>query len=144
MYNVVESWDKIGKSGFKVCLFRLKKINFSNSEEIKKVKIGTLVKLKPNGLEPKWFSIGVDATNAQKLNSSSPFAQAILEKNIGEMIEFGNGFQILEVKKQNIEVEYLDKIPTTSGGFFVSIAIKDSTDILSLFYAGSYYALSKK
>ena len=77
---------------------RLKKINFSNSEEIKKVKIGTLVKLKPNGLEPKWFSIGVDATNAQKLNSSSPFAQAILDKNIGEMIEFGNGFQILEVK----------------------------------------------
>lgn len=52
--------------------------------------------------------------------------------------------QVLEVKKQNIEVEYLDKMPTTSGGFCVSITIKDSTDILSLFYAGSYYVLNKK
>ena len=52
--------------------------------------------------------------------------------------------QVLEVKKQNIEVEYLDKKPTSSGGFFVSIAIKDSTDILSLFYAGCYYGLNKK
>lgn len=52
--------------------------------------------------------------------------------------------QVLEVKKQNIEVEYLDKVPTTSGGFFVSITINDPTDILSLFYAGCYYALNKK
>ena len=52
--------------------------------------------------------------------------------------------QILEIKKQNIEVEYLDKMPTPSGGFFISVTIKDSTDILSLFYAGSYYVLNKK
>jgi hypothetical protein len=52
--------------------------------------------------------------------------------------------QALEVKKQNIEIEYLDKMPTRSGGFFVSITIKDSTDILSLFYAGCYYGLNKK
>lgn len=52
--------------------------------------------------------------------------------------------QVLEIKKQNIEVEYLDKMPTPRGDFYVSITIKDSTDILSLFYAGSYYALGKK
>lgn len=98
MYYVVDSWDKIGKSGFKVCLFKLKKIDFSFSEGITKVKIGTLVQIKPNGLEPIWFSIGVDAPNAQKLNSTSPFAQAILDKNTGEMIEFGKGFEILEIK----------------------------------------------
>jgi len=104
LYNVIESWDKIGKSGFKICLFRLKKIDFSFSEGVKKVKIGTLVQMKPNGLEPKWFSIGVDAPNAQKLNSTSAFAQAILDRNTGEMVEFGKGFKILEIKNfLNIE-----------------------------------------
>ena len=52
--------------------------------------------------------------------------------------------QVIEIKKQNIAVEYLDNKPTPSGGFFVSITIKDPVDLLSLFYAGSYYALSRK
>jgi hypothetical protein len=52
--------------------------------------------------------------------------------------------QVIEIRKQKIEVEYLDSEPTPSGGFFVSITIKDAIDVLALFYAGSYYVLNKK
>jgi hypothetical protein len=50
--------------------------------------------------------------------------------------------QIEEVKKQKLEVEYLGT--SKSGGLHVSITITDGTDLLSLFYAGCYYALNKK
>jgi hypothetical protein len=50
--------------------------------------------------------------------------------------------QIEEVKKQKLEVEHLGV--SKSGGLYVSITIKDGADLLSLFYAGCYYALNKK
>jgi hypothetical protein len=52
--------------------------------------------------------------------------------------------QITEVKKQNLEVEILNEDITPSGGISIQITIKDGTDLLSLFYAGVYYALDKK
>lgn len=52
--------------------------------------------------------------------------------------------QIAQVKKQGLKVEILDDKITQSGGLFISIDIENSIDLLSLFYAGSYHALSKK
>jgi 2-phospho-L-lactate guanylyltransferase (CobY/MobA/RfbA family) len=52
--------------------------------------------------------------------------------------------QITQVKKQGLKVEILDDKVTQSGGLFISIDIENSIDLLSLFYAGSYYALSRK
>lgn len=51
--------------------------------------------------------------------------------------------QILEIRK-TLKVAYLSEKPTQSGGYLVEITINDATDILSLFYAGCYYALNKK
>ncbi len=54
---------------------------------------------KCNFLKSKWFSIGVDAPKAQKLDQESAFAKHLLDKNPGDTIDFGNGFKVLEVKK---------------------------------------------
>jgi hypothetical protein len=100
LYQVIESWDKIGRSGFAVCLFKLKKIEALNNDEGSTIKEGVLVLLEPTGLEPKWFSIGVDAPKeVQKLSISGALAQNLIDKNIGDSIHFGNGFKVLEIKK---------------------------------------------
>lgn len=100
LYQVVDSWDKIGKSGFLVCLFRLKKIDSLLEDNETSIKEGTLVRLQPTDKEPKWFSIGVDAPNdVQKLSISGAFAQKLIGKNVGDTIPFGQGFLILEIKK---------------------------------------------
>ena len=98
LYHVVEAWEKIGKSGFVVCLFRLKKVGSSDGGK-QNIQFGTLALLEPTGKEAKWFSIGVDAPKAQKLSQESKFAQELLDKEPGSYIEFGNGFKVLEVKK---------------------------------------------
>ena len=99
LYRVVDAWDKVGKSRFTVCLFKLKKIDTLNIEDSNSVKIGTLVYLEPTDKEPKWFSIGVDAHKAQKLSQESAFAKHLLDKTPGDIIDFGNGFKVLKIKK---------------------------------------------
>ena len=58
--------------------------------------------IKPTKSEPKWFAIGVDpplSINAQKLSVTSKLSQLLLEKQIGDKIDLGNGFEIQEIKK---------------------------------------------
>lgn len=98
LFNVEDYWDKMGKSGFKICQFKLIKINSQIDSETS-ITEGTMVKLEPKGKEPKWFSIGVDAPNAQKLNTESKMAQLLSDKKKGEMIDFGSRFKVLEVRK---------------------------------------------
>lgn len=100
LYQVIESWDKIGKSGFTICLFKLKKMDGLLNEIGNTIKEGVLVLLEPTGLGPKWFSIGVDGPKEyQKLSISGALAQNLINKNVGDIIHFGNGFKILEIKK---------------------------------------------
>jgi|TARA_B110000090_G_C13152295_1_gene358208 transcription elongation GreA/GreB family factor len=49
----------------------------------------------------KWFSIGVEPPKAdiKKLSIEKSFAQHLIDKKIGDMIDFGNGFKILDIKK---------------------------------------------
>lgn len=49
-----------------------------------------------------------------------------------------NQLQIDELVKQKLVIEVLDE-ETRSDSKFVRITIRDSFDILSLFYAGCYY-----
>ncbi len=99
LFNVVDSWEKLGKSGFVICLFKLVKINLNEGNSKSLVKKGALVLLEPNGKESKWFSIGVEAPNSQKLSSESKFAQLLMDKKEGEVIDFGSGFKILKIRK---------------------------------------------
>ena len=102
LYEVVEAWQKVGKSGKKICQFRLVKFDLENDEGISKIVDGCLVLLKPTKSELKWFAIGVDpplSINAQKLSVTSKLSQLLLEKQIGDKIDLGNGFEIQEIKK---------------------------------------------
>lgn len=96
LFRVEDNWEEIGKSGFKICRFRLKKIDFENQTPY--VEKGTLVKLEVREQGSKWFSIGVDAPNSQKISEDSKMAQELLGKKKGEFVDFGNGFHILEIK----------------------------------------------
>lgn len=100
LYRVIDSWDKIGKSGFLVCVFKLKKEDSLKNDPATDIKEGTIVLLEPTGLEPKWFSIGVDGPkDAQKLSIEGAFAKKLEDKKVGDVVIFGNGFKVLEIKK---------------------------------------------
>jgi hypothetical protein len=99
LYRVVDSWDEIGKSGYLICRFKLIKEDILTQKADYEIGEGTLVLLEPKGKEPKWFSIGVDAPKAQKLSRGSEFAKHLVGRVVGENIDFGNGFKVLEIKK---------------------------------------------
>ena len=88
----------IGKSGFKICRFTLNKIG-SDSATINEVQIGNLVLLKSPEKPEKWFAIGVEAETAQSINAESKMAQLLIGRKLNETIEFGPGFEILEIRK---------------------------------------------
>lgn len=99
LYRVVDNWDEIGKSGYLICRFKLVKEEIVNHKIGYNIKEGVLVLLEPTGKEPKWFSIGVEAPKAQKLSRESEFAKHLIGKVVGDMIDFGNGFKVLDIKK---------------------------------------------
>ena len=96
LFDVIDSWEELGKSGFKICRFKLVKIKSDSKSN--KVAEGALVKLEFEGKTQKWFSIGVDAPNSQKLSAESKLAQLLEGKKQGEFIELGQGFKILEIR----------------------------------------------
>lgn len=99
LFKVVDSSDKIGKSGFKVCLFTLKKIKDSD-KETGLIKEGTLTLLSAPNLENQWYGIGCKPPKGgRKLKVESIFAQKLLNKNVGDIVDFGPGFEILDIKK---------------------------------------------
>lgn len=97
LFRVVENWEEMGKSGFKICRFKL--IEIETESAYLQVRKGVLVKLEPLGKEPKWFSIGVDAPNSQKISFDSKLAQLLMERKQGDSIPFGAGFKILEIRR---------------------------------------------
>jgi transcription elongation GreA/GreB family factor len=43
--------------------------------------------------------VGVTAPNAQKLSEDSAFAKKLIGSKANDIIDFGSGFKVLEVKK---------------------------------------------
>ena len=102
LFKVVEHWEEKGKSGFKICRFRLVKESLLTQKTIEEIKPGTLVKVRMGESTEKWFAIGVkkpEAMNAQEISLEGKLGQALLGKKIGDSIDFGNGFTVLEIKK---------------------------------------------
>lgn len=99
LYRVVDHWEEQGKYGFLLCRFRLVKEELLDSAYEATIKEGVMVLLKAADLESKWFSIGVDAPKAQTIGSKSKMAQLLKDKKVGESIDFGSGFEILEIRK---------------------------------------------
>ena len=74
--------------------------NLFNQESSNKViKQGSLILLKPDDKDAHWFSIGANAKNAQKLSVDSAIVSKLLGKTIGDRIDFGNGFEVLNIKE---------------------------------------------
>jgi predicted restriction endonuclease len=102
IFKVMEHWEEMGKSGFKICRFRLRKISTLLDETSWAISDGMLVKLQSKDLDPKWFSIAADppsALKAQRISAESTLAQRLMGKNVGDTIDFGAGFKILEIKR---------------------------------------------
>ncbi|MDP3644936.1 MAG: YDG/SRA domain-containing protein [Bacteroidota bacterium] len=102
LFYVTDFWEEIGKSGFMICRFKLEKIlEYESSENSMSlcIKIGCLTLLEPLGKEPKWFGIGIQGPKAQEIGKESEFAKHLIGKVVGETVDFGNGFKVLEIKK---------------------------------------------
>lgn len=98
LFYVVDCYEQKGRSGNKICRFKLKKMKTEN-DSINQIKPGMLILLEPTGKEPKWFSLGVDAPTAQKISPDSKMAQSLLNRTTGDTIDFGNGFRVLEIRR---------------------------------------------
>lgn len=99
LYRVVEHWEEQSKSGFVVCRFKLVKEEILEKDYEASVANGAMVRLKSQDDTSKWFSIGVDAPNAQNISKESKMAQLLAGKKVGESIDFGRGFKVLEIRK---------------------------------------------
>jgi len=102
LYRVVSHKEEKGKHGFKICRFNLIKLDKLLNFNAEVIKPGVLVKLKPKGLDEKWFSLGVDAPEnigAQSITVDGKFGRSLLNKNCGDIIDFGIGFEVLEIKR---------------------------------------------
>ena len=99
LYRITDHWEERGKSGYLICRFKLVKEEMLESELQYEIKEGALILLEPTGKKKKWFSIGAEAPNAQKISSDSKMAQLLKNKKIGDTINFGNGFKIIEIRK---------------------------------------------
>ncbi|WP_051201377.1 YDG/SRA domain-containing protein [Christiangramia portivictoriae] len=98
LFYVTHAEMVIGKSGYKICRFTLNKIG-SDLRGPEEIDIGNLVLLKSPGKPEKWFGIGVEAETAQSINSESKMAQLLIGRKLNETIDFGPGFEILEIRK---------------------------------------------
>lgn len=102
LFKVVEHWEEKGKSGFKICRFRLVKESTLTEKEIEVVKAGVLVKVRMGESMEKWFAIGVKkpaSMQAQEISLDGKLGQALIGQKVGDFIDFGNGFTVLEIKK---------------------------------------------
>lgn len=99
LYRVVDHWEEQGKSGFALCRFKLVKDKFFADDYENAIVPGGMVLLRSADGNSKWFSIGVDAPNAQKISKTSKMAQLLFETKVGESIDFGSGFQVLEIRR---------------------------------------------
>lgn len=101
LFRVVDHWEEEGKGGFKICRFKLVKLENLLNKSTEIIKIGCLVKLEPLGKDFKWFCIGAEPPkqiSAQKISDSGNFGQALLGKKSGDIINIGNGFKVIEIK----------------------------------------------
>jgi len=100
LYLVVHSWEEKGISGFRICRFKLLKQDVLLEKPKYIVKKGVLVLLEDSEKKTTWYSIGVDPPrHKKKLSIEKSFAKHLLNKKIGDVINFGNGFTVLEIKK---------------------------------------------
>lgn len=99
LYRVVKHWEERGKSGYIICRFKLVKEAMLDEDYEASVKDGVMVLLETLGKEPKWFSIGVEAGEAQRINSDSKMASLLKNKKVGDLIDFGSGFKVLDIRK---------------------------------------------
>lgn len=99
VYRIIEKPTmQIGKSGFRVCRFKLRKIG-TELQQTTSVEIGSIVKVKYQENSFKQFAIGIEDANSQTLNPDSRLAQKLIGRKIGDIIELGPGYEIVDIMK---------------------------------------------
>lgn len=99
LYRITEEpLMQIGKSGFKICRFKLRKIG-TELKKIDLVENDSIVKVKYEGDNYKQFAIGLKDPNSQTLSVDSKLAQSFMGKKVGDTIELGPGYEIIEIQK---------------------------------------------
>jgi hypothetical protein len=99
LYRVVDHWEEQSKSGFVICRYKFVKEEILEKDYEATIGNGSMVLLKSQDGTSKWFSIGVNAPNAQNISKTSKMAKLLFDKKVGESIEFGTGFEVLEIRK---------------------------------------------
>lgn len=99
LYRVVDHWEEQSKNGFLICRFKLVKEKILADDYEASIGKGGMVLLESQDGTSKWFSIDVDAPNAQKISKTSKMAKLLAGKKIEDTIDFGSGFKILEIRK---------------------------------------------
>ena len=67
-------------------------------EVLRKIQVGSVVKLQSKDGRIINIACGIQSSDAQSLKTESAFVQALLGKSVGQWVKFGNGFEVLEIK----------------------------------------------
>lgn len=73
-------------------------------EDIESVAKFCIVQLENKDNKSKWYSIGIDAIDIDEeevipLDINKGFAQNVLNKSVGDFVNFGTGFKVISIKK---------------------------------------------
>jgi hypothetical protein len=97
LYRIIEEpFMQIGKSGFKICRFKLRKLG-TELEKVEIVAIGSIVTTSYGEGKVMLFSIGIKDSKSRELNPESKLVQELIGKKVGDKIELGPGYQITQI-----------------------------------------------
>jgi methylase of polypeptide subunit release factors/transcription elongation GreA/GreB family factor len=67
-------------------------------EGLRKIQVGSVVKLQSKDGRVINIACGIQSSDAQSLKTESAFVQALLGKSVGQWVKFGNGFEVLGIE----------------------------------------------
>jgi transcription elongation GreA/GreB family factor len=85
--------DEVSKNNLPLKLEEDKK-----DEGLRKIQVGSVVKLQSKDGRVIKIACGIHSSEAQSLKTESAFVQALLGKSVGQWVKFGNGFEILGIE----------------------------------------------
>ena len=108
LFEIVEEPKMVtGKSGFKICRFRLRQIDSQYNADLI-VQPGCIVTIKGQNMSNNVvYSIDVEASGIHKISSTGNLGSALIDKMVGDKIDFGQGFEIIDIKPAGISLACL-------------------------------------
>ena len=98
LFNPVEDNEDVEDDGFYRYTSKVYEKTTKEAFKTKTIAIGSIVTLKSKEGKEIKVACGTKASDAQSLKMDGAFLNALLGKSVGDMVSFGNGFEVVRVE----------------------------------------------